>query len=168
MVRHRTDAKGQSHVHQAHRYSADYSRRRGAAGRSLPGHAGEGKGTRRAQVRRQTRGARFAKEIKAKPGLPVWRMDEETERGYSLKLTAVGLKAIVGDEQAGNEQSTTTRDGDWVANCPCNRRGEGYSRHDCNRRGAAERVESRNYHRQFHPTPLLLAAEQNSPGSSIC
>ena len=50
----------------------------------------------------------FVKEIKAKPGLPVWRMDEETERGYSLKLTAVGLKAIIVEEQAGNEQSAMT------------------------------------------------------------
>jgi Protein of unknown function (DUF3489) len=36
----------------------------------------------------------LAKEIKAKPGAPVWRQDEGAGQSYSLKLTAAGVKAI--------------------------------------------------------------------------
>ena len=35
----------------------------------------------------------LAREIGAKPGAPIWRRDD-AERGYALKLTAAGLKAI--------------------------------------------------------------------------
>jgi hypothetical protein len=38
--------------------------------------------------------ASLAKEVKAKPGAPVWRRDAETEQAYALKLTAAGAKAI--------------------------------------------------------------------------
>ena len=34
------------------------------------------------------------KEIRAKAAAPLWRRDEETGLGYSLKLTAAGIKAI--------------------------------------------------------------------------
>ena len=40
------------------------------------------------------------KEIKAKPGAPVWRRDEEAGQSYALKLTAAGAKAIAIDESA--------------------------------------------------------------------
>ena len=33
-------------------------------------------------------------EIKAKPGAPVWRCDDEAGQSYALKLTAAGAKAI--------------------------------------------------------------------------
>lgn len=36
----------------------------------------------------------FAKEVKAKAEMPVWRRDEETGNNFSLKLMAAGLKAI--------------------------------------------------------------------------
>jgi hypothetical protein len=36
----------------------------------------------------------LAKEIKAKPGAPVWRRDEQGGRSYALKLTAAGARAI--------------------------------------------------------------------------
>ena len=39
----------------------------------------------------------FAREIRAKPGAPLWRRDE-TGRSFALKLTAAGLKAIAVDE----------------------------------------------------------------------
>ena len=39
----------------------------------------------------------LAREIRAKPGTPVWRRDEEGQ-AYALKLTATGLKAIAVDE----------------------------------------------------------------------
>jgi hypothetical protein len=42
--------------------------------------------------------AGLAKEIKAKPGAPVWRHDDEAGRSYLLKLTAAGLRAITVDE----------------------------------------------------------------------
>jgi hypothetical protein len=38
--------------------------------------------------------ASLAKEVKAKPGAPVWRRDAETEQAYALKLTAAGAQAI--------------------------------------------------------------------------
>jgi hypothetical protein len=37
--------------------------------------------------------AGLVKEVIAKVGMPVWRRDEEAGRSYSIKLTAVGLKA---------------------------------------------------------------------------
>jgi len=39
----------------------------------------------------------FAREVRAKPGVPVWRRDEAGQR-FALKLTAAGLKAIAVDE----------------------------------------------------------------------
>jgi Protein of unknown function (DUF3489) len=38
----------------------------------------------------------LVREIEAKPGAPIWRRDE-AGRGYALKLTAAGLKAIAVD-----------------------------------------------------------------------
>jgi hypothetical protein len=38
-------------------------------------------------------GAGLAKEIKAKPGAPVWRRDEQGGQSYALKLTAAGGRA---------------------------------------------------------------------------
>jgi hypothetical protein len=50
--------------------------------------------------------AGLAKEIKAKPGAPVWRQDEGAGQSYALKLTAAGVKAIpVGDHSASDESS---------------------------------------------------------------
>jgi hypothetical protein len=40
--------------------------------------------------------AGLIKEIVAKPGLPSWRRDKETDRAYALKATASGVKAIAG------------------------------------------------------------------------
>ena len=42
--------------------------------------------------------AGLVKEIRAKAGAPIWRRDEETGHTYTLKLTAVGVKAIAVDE----------------------------------------------------------------------
>jgi Protein of unknown function (DUF3489) len=41
--------------------------------------------------------AGLAKEIKAKPGTPVWRQDERAGQSFALKLTATGVKAIAAD-----------------------------------------------------------------------
>ena len=38
-------------------------------------------------------GAGLAKEIKAKPGAPAWRRDEQGGQSYALKLTAAGTRA---------------------------------------------------------------------------
>jgi hypothetical protein len=44
--------------------------------------------------------AGLAREIKAKPGMPIWRRDEE-QRPFALKLTSAGLNAIpVNDDTA--------------------------------------------------------------------
>jgi hypothetical protein len=43
--------------------------------------------------------AGLVKEIKAKPGMPAWRRDEEAGQLYSLKVTAAGLKVIAIDER---------------------------------------------------------------------
>ena len=40
----------------------------------------------------------FVEEIEAEAGNPIWRPNNETGRGYALKLTAVGAKAIGLDE----------------------------------------------------------------------
>src|ERR1700733_9044991 len=50
----------------------------------------------------------LAKEIKAKPGAPVWRQDEQAGLSFALKLTAAGAKAIVIDD---NSASDATREG---------------------------------------------------------
>jgi hypothetical protein len=39
----------------------------------------------------------LAREIEAKPGVPIWRRDDAGQ-GYALKLTAAGLKVIAVDE----------------------------------------------------------------------
>ena len=39
----------------------------------------------------------LARQIRAKPGMPIWRHDEE-RRAYALKLTSTGLKGIAVDE----------------------------------------------------------------------
>jgi hypothetical protein len=36
----------------------------------------------------------LVKEMKAKPGAPIWRRDDENRQAFALKLTAAGLKAI--------------------------------------------------------------------------
>src|SRR6202044_1261689 len=50
----------------------------------------------------------LAKEIKAKPGAPVWRQDEQAGLSFALKLTAAGAKGIVIDD---NSASDATREG---------------------------------------------------------
>ena len=50
----------------------------------------------------------LAKEIKAKPGAPVWRQDEQAGLSFALKLTAAGAKAIVIDD---NSASDATNEG---------------------------------------------------------
>ena len=42
-------------------------------------------------------GAGLAREIKAKTGAPIWRRDKNTEKSFTLKLTAAGQKAIAAD-----------------------------------------------------------------------
>ena len=49
----------------------------------------------------------LAREIRAKPGMPIWRRDEEGQ-AYALKLTAAGLKAIAVDE--GSEEAIGASD----------------------------------------------------------
>src|SRR5450631_966548 len=50
----------------------------------------------------------FAKEIRARTGIPAWRRNEETEQGYSLKLTAAGLKAVAVEEKEEGETELNT------------------------------------------------------------
>src|ERR1700691_5799166 len=54
--------------------------------------------------------AGLAKEIKAKPGAPVWRQDEGAGRSYALKLTAAGVKAIPGVDRPASDDSTEDSD----------------------------------------------------------
>jgi hypothetical protein len=49
----------------------------------------------------------LAKEIKAKPGAPVWRQDEQAGQSFALKLTAAGVRALAID---GRSPSDDTRD----------------------------------------------------------
>jgi len=49
--------------------------------------------------------ASLAKEIKAKPGAPVWRRDGQTGQSYALKLTAAGVKAISDDIRSASDNA---------------------------------------------------------------
>lgn len=54
--------------------------------------------------------AGLAKEIKAKPGGPVWRQDEGAGQSYALKLTAAGAKAIpAGDHLASDDSKDSDK-----------------------------------------------------------
>ena len=47
--------------------------------------------------------AGFAREMRTKDGLPVWRRDQDTSREYSLKLTALGIR-VAAEEQRSIER----------------------------------------------------------------
>jgi Protein of unknown function (DUF3489) len=49
--------------------------------------------------------AGFAKEIKAKPGAPVWRQDAETGESFAMKLTAGGVRAIAIDNRSASDDT---------------------------------------------------------------
>ncbi len=49
----------------------------------------------------------WLKEIRAKPGSPVRRIDAETGTSYSLKLTAAGLKVIPANDEQGSTSDRT-------------------------------------------------------------
>jgi hypothetical protein len=51
--------------------------------------------------------AGWLKDIRAKPGSPVWRTDAETGTSYSLKLTAAGLKVIPTNDFQGTTSDPT-------------------------------------------------------------
>jgi ribosomal protein L18 len=50
-------------------------------------------------------GAGLAKEVKAKPGAPVWWRDEQTGQSYALKLTAAGARAIAIDDTSASDEA---------------------------------------------------------------
>jgi hypothetical protein len=50
----------------------------------------------------------LAKEIKAKPGAPVWRQDEQAGLSFALKLTAAGIRAVAADDSSASD---ATREG---------------------------------------------------------
>ena len=52
----------------------------------------------------------LAKEIKAKPGAPVWRQDEQAGQSYTLKLTAAGARAIAIDDCSASEATSEATD----------------------------------------------------------
>jgi hypothetical protein len=47
----------------------------------------------------------LAKEIKAKPGAPVWRQDEQVGLSFALKLTAAGVRAIATDDRSASDDT---------------------------------------------------------------
>jgi hypothetical protein len=47
----------------------------------------------------------LAREIRAKAGLPVWRIDEVTDKSVALKLTAAGLKAITPSRESPSQDA---------------------------------------------------------------
>ena len=51
--------------------------------------------------------AGLVKEIKAKPGVPIWRRDDDAGQSFALKLTAAGMKAIA-VEDVGDAPPTAT------------------------------------------------------------
>jgi uncharacterized protein DUF3489 len=52
----------------------------------------------------------LAKEIKAKPGAPVWRQDEQAGLSFALKLTAAGARAIVIDDSSASDERSEGTD----------------------------------------------------------
>jgi hypothetical protein len=52
----------------------------------------------------------LAKEIKAKPGAPVWRQDEQAALSFALKLTAAGARAIVIDDSSASDETSEGTD----------------------------------------------------------
>jgi Protein of unknown function (DUF3489) len=55
-------------------------------------------------------GAGFAKEVKAKPGAPVWRQDERAGLSFALKVTAAGARAIVIDDSSASDETSQGTD----------------------------------------------------------
>ena len=55
--------------------------------------------------------AGLAKEIKAKPGAPVWRHDEQAGQSYTLKLTAAGARAIAIDDRSASDATSEATTG---------------------------------------------------------
>jgi hypothetical protein len=49
--------------------------------------------------------AGLAKEVKAKPGAPVWRQDERAGQSFALKLTAAGVRAIPADIRSASDDT---------------------------------------------------------------
>jgi hypothetical protein len=49
--------------------------------------------------------AGLAKEIKAKPGAPVWRQEEQAGLSFALKLTAAGPRAIAIDDRSASDDT---------------------------------------------------------------
>jgi hypothetical protein len=47
----------------------------------------------------------LAKEIKAKPGAPVWRQDEQAGQSFALKLTAAGVRASAIDDRSASDDT---------------------------------------------------------------
>ena len=52
--------------------------------------------------------ASFARELKARDGQPVWRHDKESDQGYALKLTALGMK-VAAEKANSPEQGPSPR-----------------------------------------------------------
>jgi hypothetical protein len=50
--------------------------------------------------------AGLAKEIKAKPGAPVWRQDERAGQSFALKLTAAGTRAVPADNRWASDDAS--------------------------------------------------------------
>ena len=89
--------------------------------------------------------AGLAKEIKAKPGAPVWRQDEQADQSYALKLTAAGARAIAIDDRSASDE---TREGSservQVAAPGFGNRPAGYCRRSCS--GAPKPVRAPRRH----------------------
>lgn len=47
----------------------------------------------------------LAKEIRAKPGAPVWRQDEQAGQSFALRLTAAGVRAIAIDDRSASDDT---------------------------------------------------------------
>jgi Protein of unknown function (DUF3489) len=50
--------------------------------------------------------AGLAKEIKAKPGAPVWRQDERAGQSFALKLTPAGIRKVRADNRSTSDDTS--------------------------------------------------------------
>jgi len=53
--------------------------------------------------------AGLAKEIRAKPGMPIWRRDDDAGQSFALKVMAAGMKAIAVEDDGDAPLTATAR-----------------------------------------------------------
>ncbi len=99
--------------------------------------------------------AGLVREIKGKPGAPVWRRDEPTAQSFALKLTAAGLKAIAVDDQTSDDEGAQ----------PARKGDDDTRKKAASRRGSTYRDESPAKKGEASADDVLQHAESLAPSA---